>query len=211
MAPRPKQAQPRPVPRFYLVTPPVSDPAAFTSELIPLIGAADVAAVLLRLADGDERALINRLKDIALPVQDRGAALIVDGRPEIVARGGADGAHLAGIEAFNSALETLKPDRIAGVGGLRTRHDTMVAAESGADYVLFGSPDEPADVERVAWCAELFELPCVAFARSEAEVAPLVEAGADFIALDYIWHEPRQAAELLAAAAGHMRLPETAS
>ncbi len=211
MASRPKQAQPRPIPRFYLVTPPVSDPAAFTSELMPLIGAADIAAVLLRLADADERTLINRIKDIALPVQDRGAALIVDGRPEIVARGGADGAHLTGIDAFSSALETLKPDRIAGVGDVRTRHDAMVAAESGADYILFGNAEEAADLERVTWCAELFELPGVAFARNEAEIAPLVQAGADFIALDYVWREPTRAAELLSGAARHMRWPETTS
>ena len=211
MASRPKQAQPRAVPRFYLVTPPVSDPAAFTSELVPVIAAADVAAVLLRLADADERTLINRVKDVAPSVQDRGIALIIDGRPEIIPRSGADGGHLDGIEALSAALPTLKPDRIAGVGGLSTRHDAMVAAESGADYVLFGSAEEAANLERVAWCAEVLELPCVAFARSEAEVAPLVEAGADFIALDYIWREPSRAAELLAAAARHMRLPETAS
>jgi thiamine-phosphate pyrophosphorylase len=210
MASRPKPAQPRPVPRFYLVTPPVSDPAAFTSELKPVMEAADVAALLLRLADADERTLINIVKDIAAPVQDRGIALLVEGRPEIVARSGADGAHLNGIEALGAALEALKPDRIAGVGGLRTRHDAMAAAESGADYVLFGSAEEATNLERVAWCAEVFELPCVGFAREEAEVAPLVEAGADFIALDYIWREPGRAGEVLAAAARHMRLPETA-
>jgi thiamine-phosphate pyrophosphorylase len=211
MASRPKQAQPRPTPRFYLVTPPVSDPAAFTSELTPVIDAGDVAAVLLRLADADERTLINRVKDVAAVVQDRGIALLIDGHPEIVARSGVDGAHLNGIETFSRALGTLKPDRIAGVGGLGTRHDAMVAAESGADYVLFGSAEEAANLERVAWCAEVLELPCVAFARSEADVGPLVEAGADFIALDYIWREPGRAAELLAAATRYMRLPETAS
>lgn len=211
MASRPKQAQARPTPRFYLVTPPVSDPAAFTQDLAAGLGAADVAAVLLRLAEADERTLIDCVKAIAPPVQERGIALIIDGRPEIVARSGADGAHLRGIEAFSSALETLKPERIAGVGDVHTRHDAMVAAETGADYLLFGNADEPADRERVAWCAEVFELPCVAFARNEAEVAPLVEAGADFIAIDYIWREPGGAAELLAAAALHMRLPETAS
>jgi thiamine-phosphate pyrophosphorylase len=211
MASRPKQAQPRAVPRFYLVTPPVSDPAAFTSELMPVIEAADVAAVLLRLAEADERTLINRVKDVAPSVQDRGIALIIEGRPELVARSGADGAHLDGIEALSGALAALKPDRIAGAGGLGTRHDAMVAAESGADYVLFGSAEEAANLERVAWCAEVLELPCVAFAPSEAEVAPLVKAGADFIALDYIWREPNRAAELLAAAARHLRLPETAS
>ena len=193
------------------MTPPVSDPAAFTSELMPVIEAADVAAVLLRLADADERTLINRVKNVAAAVQDRGVALIIDGWPDIVARGGADGAHLNGIEAFSAALQTLKPDRIVGVGGLDTRHDAMVAAESGADYILFGSAGDAANLERVGWCAEVLELPCVAFARNEAEIAPLVEAGADFIALDYIWREPRQAAETLAAAARHMRLPETAS
>jgi thiamine-phosphate pyrophosphorylase len=193
------------------VTPPVSDPAAFSSELMPVVEAADVAVVLLRLGDADERTLINSVKDIAPPVQDRGIALLVEGRPEIVARSGADGAHLNGIEALSAALATLKPDRIAGVGSLRTRHDTMVAAESGVDYVLFGSSEEAANLERVAWCAEVLELPCVGFAREEAEIAPLVEAGADFIALDYIWREPRRAGEMLSAAGRHMRLPETAS
>jgi thiamine-phosphate pyrophosphorylase len=211
MASRPKPAQPRAVPRFYLVTPPVSDPAAFTSELMPVIEAADVAAVLLRLADADERTLINRVKDVAASVQDRGIALIIEGRPEIVARSGADGSHLDGIEIFSAAIKTLKPDRIAGAGGLGTRHDAMVAADSGADYVLFGSTEEAANIERVSWCAEVLELPCVAFARSEAEVGPLVEAGADFIALDYVWRERSRASELLAAAAHYMRLPETAS
>jgi thiamine-phosphate pyrophosphorylase len=178
---------------------------------MPAVEAADVAAVLLRLADADEHTLINSVKGIAPPVQHRGIALLVEGRPEIVARSGADGAHLNGTEALSATLATLKPDRIAGVGGLRTRHDAMVAAESGADYVLFGSAEEAANLERVAWCAEVLELPCVGFAREEAEIAPLVQAGADFIALDYIWREPRRAGEMLAAAARHMRLPETAS
>ena len=37
-------------------------------------------------------------------------------------------------------LPQLQPSRIAGVGGLATRHDSMVAGEAGADYVLFGEP-----------------------------------------------------------------------
>ena len=74
-------------------------------------------------------------------VQDKGAALLIDGHAELVARAGADGAHLTGIAAFSEALERLKPERIAGVGGLASRHDAMVAAERGADYVMFGEPD----------------------------------------------------------------------
>ena len=103
--------------------------------------AADVAAVLLRLNETDQRTMISRVKALAPVVQNAGAALLIDGHPEIVARGGADGAHLADIAALEEALPSLKPDRIAGVGGLTTRHHSMAAGELGADYVLFGEPD----------------------------------------------------------------------
>jgi len=77
-----------------------------------------------------------RVKALAPAVQGSGAALLLDGHVELVARGGADGAHLTGIEAMQDALPSLKPDRIAGVGGLATRHDSMAVGEAGADYVV---------------------------------------------------------------------------
>ena len=131
----------RPRPRLYLVTPALDDTAAFARDLDAVLAAADIAAVLLRLADADERALVNRAKTVAAVVQRRDIALLLDGRVEIVGRAGADGAHLSGIEAFTAALPSLKPDRIAGAGGLRSRHDAMLAGEAGADYVMFGEPD----------------------------------------------------------------------
>jgi thiamine-phosphate pyrophosphorylase len=218
MTSRPKQAEPRPAPRLYLVTPPIDDAAGFAAPLAAALTAGDVAAVLLRLAKGDERTLINRAKQLCPIVQNKDAALIIDGHAELVARAGADGAHLTGIADFTAALETLKPERIAGAGGLETRHDAMLAAEQGADYVMFGEPDADgqrpsfADTEeRVSWWAEVFEAPCVGYAASLDEVAPLVQAGADFIALgDFIWRDPQQAAAVIAEAARHMRLPETA-
>jgi thiamine-phosphate pyrophosphorylase len=213
MASRPKQAEPRPAPRLYLITPPVTDAAQFASELTAVLGAADIAAVLMRLADGDERTLINRVKALAPVVQDKGAALLLDGHPDLVARGGADGAHLAGIDAFNAALEQLKPERIVGAGDLTSRHDAMSAAEAGADYIMFGEPGAAlnATQERVAWAAELFELPCVAYANDMTEIAPLVAAGADFIAADFIWRDPRGAAAAIADTAHHLHLPESVS
>ena len=56
--------------------------------------------------------------------------MLLDGRPDLVARAGADGAHLTGIEAFQAAVPALKPDRIAGCGGIHSRHDAMLAAET---------------------------------------------------------------------------------
>ncbi len=195
--------------RLYLITPLVDDAASFAPELERALGSGDVAAVLLRLAQGGERSLIERVKTIGAAVQSRDIALVVDGHPEIVARAGADGAHLTGITTFAAALAALKPDRIAGAGGLRSRHDAMLAAETGADYVMFGEPGRDGrrpgfeeTQERLTWWAELLEIPCVAYAASKDEFAPLAHTGADFLALgEWIWSAPGGAADAIAAAA----------
>src|SRR5690349_18223197 len=62
MASRPKQADPRPTPRLYLMTPAIADAQAFAPALAAALDAGDVAAVLLRLAEADERTQINRAK-----------------------------------------------------------------------------------------------------------------------------------------------------
>jgi thiamine-phosphate pyrophosphorylase len=210
----------RPRPRLYLFTPLLDDTTAFAGALDAVLSAGDVAAVLLRLGDADERTLINRVKSIGAAVQRRDIALLLDGRPDVVGRAGADGAHLTGIEALQGALATLKPDRIAGVGGLRSRHDAMLAGEANADYVMFGDPDRRANtgrrppfpdiVERVEWWAELFQLPCIGYAAAADEIRPLAEAGADFVALgEWIWEEPGGAKTAVAAAAGNLAAAAT--
>ena len=200
-----KPVPPHPVPRLYLATPDVDDPQALLASLPRLLAAADVAAVLVRLKPTDQRTMISRVKALAPAVQDSGAALLLDGHVELVARAGADGAHLTGFEAMEDALPTLKPDRIAGVGGLSTRHDSMAAGERGADYVLFGEPDAKgqrpsveAIAERLQWWAELFEPPCVGFAASREEASQFAASGADFVLVgDFIWTDPRGAAAAL--------------
>lgn len=216
MASRPKQAAPRPAPRLYLVTPQLADPSAFARQLTAALDAGDVAAVLLRLADIDERTMINCAKALATSVQSKDAALLLDGRPDLVARAGADGAHLTGLAALANSVGDLKPERIVGVGELATRHDAMLAAEQGADYVMFGEPsvgrERPALAaieERVAWWAEVFEAPCVGYAASVEEVRPLVTAGADFIALgDFLWRDPDSIAATIDEAARYLRIAE---
>ena len=173
--------------------------------------------MLLRLKPAGERDLINRIKTLGPAVQSNDTALVLDGQAEIAARAGADGAHLSGAEAFVAAVEGLKPARIAGCGGLVSRDDAMLAGERGADYVMFGEPDTEghrpsfqAVVERIEWWAELFTIPCVGFAASADEVAPLVAAGADFIAVgDGIWSDPRGAVAALAEIAPLLAPPET--
>ena len=207
MAPQPARQ------RIYLITPPVGDSETFARALAAALDAGDVAAVLLRLADSDERTLVNRAKAIAAVVQPRDIALLLDGRPDIALRAGADGAHLTGIAALTAALGALKPDRIAGAGGLRSRHDAMLAAEAGADYVMFGEPDRDnlrsafdTVLERIAWWAELFQCPCVGYAENLDEVGAIAQASADFIALgDWIWTDAP--ANSVAAAADRLAQP----
>jgi thiamine-phosphate pyrophosphorylase len=206
----------RPIPRLYLVTSEVADPDGHAVALAQAMGAADVAAVLVRLAGDDERNLINRAKVLAPVIQGSGAAFLLDGHPDLVARAGADGAHLEGIDAFSAAARALQPERIAGCGGLNTRHDAMLAGEAGADYVLFGEldragwrPSFEAVEERVAWWAEVFEIPCVGYASTLAEIDRLVQAGADFVAAgDCIFDDPRGPAVAAADAARRLVLRE---
>jgi thiamine-phosphate pyrophosphorylase len=216
MAFRGNPAQPlRPVPRLYLVTP--QDPSGLAGLLAEALSAADIAAVLLRLPDAEERRQVDHVKTLAPAVQDKGAALLLDGHPHLAARAGADGAHLDGVDTFKAALSTLRPERIAGCGGLASRHDAMVAGEAGADYVMFGEPGTAggrpsfnAISDRVAWWAELFEIPCVGFAGSLDEVEPLAAAGADFVAIgDCVFTDRRGCSAAVAEAARRLGMAET--
>ena len=90
------------MPRLYLATPVVDDPQALIASLPGLLAAADVAAVLVRLKMADQRSMIASVKALAPAIQNAGAALLLDGQVldghvELVARSGADGAHLSGI------------------------------------------------------------------------------------------------------------------
>jgi thiamine-phosphate pyrophosphorylase len=184
--------------RLYLVTPPLGlgDIAAFAPRFAAALAAGDVASALVRVApeaQGDARQIAERMVETAA-LHD--AAILVEGEPRLAARVGADGAHVTGAgEPLSDALASLHPARIVGVGGLRGRDDAMAAGEAGADYVMFGEPRRdgwtpPLDetVERVAWWAEIFETPCVAYAARLDDVATLAAAGADFVALgDAVW------------------------
>jgi thiamine-phosphate pyrophosphorylase len=195
----PRPAPSRPAPRVYLATPPGADAAALAERLPALLAGLDVAAVLIETPENDLRGRIESAKRLVRPIQAAGAACLIDGGADIVARAGADGAHLRGLAALKEALPGLKPDRIAGCGELETRHDAMTAGEIGADYVLFGErdargrrPGSHAIAERLDWWAELFEPPCVAFAETLTEAAGFAAAGADFVLVgDLVWNDGR--------------------
>jgi thiamine-phosphate pyrophosphorylase len=206
----------RPQPRLMLFTPWLGEGTAEAVDLLALAcGAGDIAAVIARFSTAPEDDLAARIRALLPSAQDKGTALLLQDRAALAIKLGADGAHLLGSQALREGIALLKPGLIAGAGGLATRHDAMRAGEAGADYVMFGEPDTAgkrpsfsAVVERVAWWAEIFEVPCVGYAGSLDEVPPLIAAGADFIALaDTVWTERRTVAAVIAGALSRIRMP----
>ncbi|CAN5246419.1 thiamine phosphate synthase [soil metagenome] len=195
--------------RLMLVTPLVADADAMAFRLMQAQAGGDLAAVLLRLTDCDERSRIERVKRLSGPVQAASVALIVEASALVAARGGAEGVHLTGgPEAIAEARSSLKGERIIGAGGLRARHDAMDVGEAGVDYVMFGDPRPDgsmpplaAVIERAGWWAEIFETPCVAYAPDPESVPALVETGAEFVALGaWAFEEGRDIRALVAEA-----------
>jgi len=208
---------PTDAPRLYLITPPISDWTPYPLLFESAMATCDVACVLLRTAERDEDAAVKIVRALAPLVQKHGVACLVADDPQWAVRAGADGVHIDGSgKRLDVALHAIKPGHIVGAGGLPTRDAAMAAGEAGADYVMFGGPGgaEPqaAIVERVAWWAEIFNLPCVGYAHDLGAIGDFVRAGADFIALgDAVFADPRGAAAALRDAARLMApTPEAA-
>lgn len=194
-------------PRLSLATPPLHDAAAFAPALNEALAAGDVASLLIRFANADERANEAIVRALAPAAQEKDVAVLVAAAPNVALRAGADGAHVSGCgEALADAIKKLAPRYMVGAGDLETRDDAMRAGEAGADYVMFSDLDREALIERVAWWAELFTPPCVVRAKSLADIAPLVEAGADFVLLDdAVWNDARGPAAAVAEAQSRLK------
>ena len=193
-----KAAEPDPC-RLYLVTPATAD-AGFADTLARALDAGDVAAVQLRLKEADDdawRRAIDALRPVA---QSRGVAFLLNDRADLVRDTGCDGAHVGQTDMAAPEARKLLGGLTLGVTCHDSRDLAMEAGEAGADYVAFGAffptatKDAPtrAEPELLAWWAELMELPCVAIGGiTAANCAPLVQAGANFLAVvGAVWQHP---------------------
>lgn len=202
--------------RLYLITPPrLDDLDGFADTLEHALAAGDVAAVQVRIKgpiDPDTgasppdpeglRAAAERLTPV---IQAAGAAAIINDDPDLAAAVEADGVHVGREDAsVRAARAALGPSRTVGATCHDSRHLAIEAGEAGADYVAFGAffdtttknPATRADPEILTWWSELFTPPCVAIGGVTPErCAPLVHAGADFLAVSSaVWSHPRGAA-----------------
>jgi thiamine-phosphate pyrophosphorylase len=195
--------------RVYLITPPRLEPATFADLLAAALDAVEpaagpdpaVAAVQLRLKDEDDDAW-RRAIDVLRPVtQSRGVAFLLNDRADLVRATGCDGAHVGQDDMpTRQARALMGPEATLGVTCKGSRDLAMQAGEDGADYVAFGAffPSGTKEVTRfvdpeiLQWWSELMELPCCAIGGITAEnCAPLVRAGADFLAVvGCVWQHP---------------------
>lgn len=187
--------------RLYLITPPRIDAAAFSSVLAEALDAGDVACVQLRLKEASDDE-IRRACEVLRPVaQSRQVAFLLNDRPDLAAAAGCDGVHIGQQDTpYAEARRRVGDTAIVGVTCHDSRHLAMAAAEEGADYVAFGAffptatknPKTSADPEIIAWWSEMMTVPCVAVGGITVEnCRPLVEAGADFLAVCAgVWRHP---------------------
>lgn len=191
--------------RLYLISPPRIELATFADQLAAALDAGDIPAFQLRLKDIEDLALrqaIDRLRPI---VQARGTAFILNDRPDLARASGCDGVHVGQSDmAARDARKLIGPDLMLGVTCHGSRHLALEAGEAGADYVAFGAffptatktIEHQADIDIIAWWSEMMEIPAVAIGGIDASnCAPLVQAGADFLAVvSAVWSHPAGAA-----------------
>ncbi|MDR3437992.1 thiamine phosphate synthase [Telmatospirillum sp.] len=197
--------------RLYLITPPtLDDLPGFVKTLGVALDAGDVACLQLRLKDRKDDDLC-RIIDVLRPeVQRRGVAFILNDRPDLAFETGCDGVHIGQEDSpYRQAREAVGANAIVGVTCHDSRHLAMLAGEQGADYVAFGAfyPTATKDVlhhadpEILSWWSGLMEVPCVAIGGITVDnAAPLIDAGADFLAVSGgVWNHPDGAAAAVRA------------
>ena len=196
--------------RLYLITPPrlVAGglaPSAFADDLAAALDTSDVACVQLRLKGVGDDETRRAAEALAPLVQERGVAFLMNDRPDLAAETGCDGVHIGQEDApYEEARALLGNDAIVGVTCHKSRNLAMIAAEKGADYVAFGAfyatatktPKSRARPEILEAWSDVTTVPCVAIGGiSAANCAPLVRAGAGFLAVSSaVWDHPRGAA-----------------
>ena len=185
--------------QLYLITPPpIANLPLFVEAAKSALGAGDVACLQIRLKAQDGSAPkaddVLRVSEAILPVTAaHDAACLINDDPALAQKAGADGVHIGQSDApYEEARNLLGNDATIGVTCHDSKHLALVAGEAGADYVAFGAffptttKDVPTrvNIDLVEWWTFATTVPCVAIGGITPEnCAPLVQAGADFLAV----------------------------
>jgi thiamine-phosphate pyrophosphorylase len=183
----------RPPCQLYVISPAQIVLPAFTQSLKAALDGGPVAAFQLRLKDVSDDDVLRACEALLPITQAADVAFILNDRADLAAKAGVDGVHLGqGDGSIEQARTLLGANAQIGRTCHDSRHLAMEAGEAGADYVAFGAfydtTTKPSHYrptpEILRWWTTLSQLPCVAIGGIfPHNAAPLVEAGADFIAV----------------------------
>lgn len=178
--------------KLYLISP-QDVSGAFPDRLKAAVDNEAVSAFQLRVKDVGEHELARLAEPLQRICSDAEVAFIVNDSISLAKRLGADGVHLGQQDGeIREARDVLGLNAQIGRTCHDSRHLAMAAGEEGADYVAFGAfyptttkpSDYRPDPAILSWWASIFEIPCVAIGGiTPANAAPLVAAGADFVAV----------------------------
>lgn len=185
--------------QLYLISP-LEVGGDFADRLDRALAAGEglATAFQFRVKDVDQ----HEAARLAAPLQEicaaREVGFIVNDSVSLAKRLKADGIHLGQSDGdVREAREDLGREMQIGVTCHASRHLAMEAGDAGADYVAFGAffPSETKPSEHrpepdlIQWWSSLFEIPCVAIGGITPDnCAPLVKAGADFLAVSHaVW------------------------
>jgi len=166
--------------QIYLAVPGDAD----LRTLEGLLNGGRVSALLLYGVAGPPEAVAHEVVAIA---HAQGLPVLISDAPELAHATGADGVHIpANEERYAQCRKMLGPDAMIGAGCGTSKHDGLVLAELGADYIAFGpepGQGETQDIiEVISWWQQVCEPPVVALHSGGWDnAAALVDAGADFI------------------------------
>jgi thiamine-phosphate pyrophosphorylase len=187
--PPPERTEPA---KLYLISP-QDVSGAFGDRLKAALNPGLASAFQLRVKNTDEHQLARLAEPLQRICADADIAFIVNDSVSLAKRLGADGVHLGQSDGdVRDARAVLGPSAQIGRTCHDSRHLAMEAGEEGADYVAFGAfyptTTKPSDYRPeppiLSWWSALFEIPCVAIGGITPDNGrPLVEAGADFLAV----------------------------
>ncbi len=197
-------------PQIYLITPPAFSLDTMKGAFSDAFSGGEIAVVQLRMKDASDDDIIAATHALMPIAHAHNAAFLINDRADLAHKAGADGVHLGQEDGtVSEARSLLGHDKDIGVTCHNSRHLAFVAGDEGADYVAFGAfyptetkdPKARADIETLELWSSVAEIPSVAIGGISADnCAPLIKAGADFLAVcGYVWnHEDGPASAIKA-------------
>ena len=185
---------------LYLITPPILEVGEFKEQLVEALKPGLVKVVQLRLKGVDDQDVIEVGKTLRPICHHFDTTFIVNDRPDLAIKIGADGVHLGEKDSnVKNARVILGSSAIIGVSCYNSKHKAMLASEQGANYVAFGAfhhtktkvPKYRARLDIIEDWSYISNVACVAIGGLTANnCSNVVSAGADYIAvISAVWND----------------------